>query len=217
MENSKILLEHALEIIKGTSFENKEWRIGGGTILAQYFNHRISKDIDIFIDDIQCIKELSPIIKDVDEMLDYNEMSNFISYTFKEGKVDFICGPQISKFPPYTINFKGVNVSAEHPVEIVTKKIFHRGNMVKPRDLFDIAVVCKNKHENDILNTLQSIPEQTNDFIEKYNYYIKKKALVPYSKTSPENILEGGKKFIGKELKICDDLLKKYKTRCCAR
>jgi len=80
MENSKILLDHAIYALSSTSIASNQWSIGGGTVLANYFNHRISKDIDVFINDAQCLTELSPRVNDeCDNALDYDEMSNFIS------------------------------------------------------------------------------------------------------------------------------------------
>ena len=64
MENSKILLDHAIYALSSTSIASNQWSIGGGTVLANYFNHRISKDIDVFINDAQCLTELSPRVND---------------------------------------------------------------------------------------------------------------------------------------------------------
>ena len=53
MENSKILLERALQILRLGQVPKTQWAAGGGTILKEYFGHRLSKDIDIFIDRIR--------------------------------------------------------------------------------------------------------------------------------------------------------------------
>ena len=49
MENSEILLQYALNAMKEAGLPDGVWSIGGGTVLAAYYNHRLSKDIDIFI------------------------------------------------------------------------------------------------------------------------------------------------------------------------
>lgn len=46
MENSKILLREAQKAIKETKKLN--WSIGGGTVLAQRFNHRLSEELILF-------------------------------------------------------------------------------------------------------------------------------------------------------------------------
>ena len=90
-ERSQILLERASRILENTSMELADWEIGGGTVLAHYSQHRLSKDIDIFIDDVQKLSSISPRFNDAaEDALDYDEMTNYISLTFPEGKVDFI-------------------------------------------------------------------------------------------------------------------------------
>ena len=42
MENSKILLRYAIGALKQTNIKDGEWAIGGGTVLASYYNHRMS-------------------------------------------------------------------------------------------------------------------------------------------------------------------------------
>ena len=54
--NSKILLQHAIKILKETPIKEHDWAIGGGTVLAYFYHHRLSKDIDIFIQDLQLAK-----------------------------------------------------------------------------------------------------------------------------------------------------------------
>ncbi len=36
--------------------EEAPWRIGGGTLLAARWRHRLSTDIDIFLDERSCIR-----------------------------------------------------------------------------------------------------------------------------------------------------------------
>ena len=77
MENSKILLQKAIDILEEADIKDDEWAVGGGTVLAHYYNHRISKDIDIFINDIQLLTLLSPRFNDMSEdaaLVAYNGM-----------------------------------------------------------------------------------------------------------------------------------------------
>ena len=142
MENSKILLENAIDILTEAGIQKNRWAVGGGTVLSEIYHHRLSKDIDIFVDDVQFISALSPKINDASsEAMYYEEGSQFVSLTYREGKVDFIASPQITKFSAKQMDFYSNHVYTEDPVEIVSKKLFYRGNFAVPRDIFDLAVV----------------------------------------------------------------------------
>lgn len=121
--NSKILLNRAIKILDYANIDINSWAIGGGTVLAHYYNHRLSKDIDIFIDDMQLLSSLSPRFNDISENADdYDEMANYISLAFPEGKVDFIVGSQLTNFKSQKQLFLGYDVYLEDAVEIVAKK-----------------------------------------------------------------------------------------------
>ena len=213
MENSKVLLQYALDAVTSAGLRLSDWEIGGGTVLARYFNHRLSKDIDVFIPDIQLLGELSPRFNaSTEDVLDYVETGNFISLTYPEGKVDFIAGAQISPFRAKKEDFFGKSVYLENPVEIISKKIYYRGLYLKPRDLFDLAVVAHNGREKDLLDTLKTIPNEAEAFFSKY-YEARLKGLQAFSCMYQESILPDGEKFIGKEFYVCDILRKHYLAR----
>ena len=46
------LLEYAASIIEEGKLPSSTYSLGGGTVLSYVFNHRKSKDIDIFINDL---------------------------------------------------------------------------------------------------------------------------------------------------------------------
>ena len=54
------LLEYAASIIEEAKLPSSTYSLGGGTVLSYVFNHRKSKDIDIFINDPQYMGTLSP-------------------------------------------------------------------------------------------------------------------------------------------------------------
>ena len=216
MENSKFLLEKALDILNEADFQEGQWAVGGGTVLSEIYHHRLSKDIDIFIDDIQLISTLSPKINDVSsEALYYNEGSQFVSLTYREGKVDFIASPQITKFSAKEMDFYSHHVYVEDSVEIVCKKLFYRGTFAVPRDLFDLAVVFESNRKKDLLLALNDIPDKVETFYEAILQKLDIKKFEPYSINCVNMILPNGKKFKNKELVICSELLnslnKKYK------
>ena len=212
MENSKILLNHAISALTSTSIESSQWSIGGGTVLASYYNHRISKDIDVFINDAQYLSELSPRFNDeCDSVLDYDEMSNYISLTYMEGKVDFIAAGQLTQYQPKLYNFFGREVMLDDAVEIVAKKLYFRSDHILPRDLFDLAVVYSSERHNDLLEFALSIPDKVAVFI---NNFERDKELLEYKAYSLvhwNSILEGGRRFVGKEIEICQSFVDELK------
>src|ERR1700676_5329081 len=72
-----------------------DWTFGGGTVLMR--RHRLSKDVDIFINDPQFIGYLSPRLSPTAESLttDYSEDSNFVKLAFPEGEIDFVAAPPL--------------------------------------------------------------------------------------------------------------------------
>lgn len=87
LSDTQSLLKRALRILGNATLPETHWALGGGTVLAHYYQHRRSKDIDIFIDDAQCLARLSPRLNDLSEdALDYAEMGHYISLTFPEDR-----------------------------------------------------------------------------------------------------------------------------------
>lgn len=137
-DNSRILLQKAMKALEEADV--REWCVGGGTVLAARYKHRLSKDIDVFITDNQLLAKLSPRFNSITEdSLDYAEEAKYISLTLPEGKIDFIVGGQVSKFIPCKGRFLGEYINLEDSVEIISKKIFFRGDRVFARDIFDIV------------------------------------------------------------------------------
>ena len=107
------------------------------------FNHRFSKDIDIFFSDRQLLGYISPRINDAleDRAIKYIEQDNFTKIYLKEGEIDFILSPRISNCKPVQAIIEGEKIFLDHPVEIIAKKIEHRASEFKARDVFDLAIV----------------------------------------------------------------------------
>jgi Nucleotidyl transferase AbiEii toxin, Type IV TA system len=105
--------------------------------------HRLSKDIDIFIDDPQYLGLLTPRFQawfGIEEG-SYDEAAHYIKLRYPEGEIDFIVSNALSDVPRTTFDFRGRVLPIETPAEIALKKLFHRAEGLKPRDIFDIAVV----------------------------------------------------------------------------
>jgi hypothetical protein len=62
------LLPHAFEIIddiQKNGIKEPFWTFGGGTVLMLRYQHRLSKDIDIFVPDPQYLGYATPRLSDV--------------------------------------------------------------------------------------------------------------------------------------------------------
>jgi hypothetical protein len=107
--------------------------------------HRLSKDVDIFINDPQFIGYLSPRLSPTAESLttDYSEDSNFVKLAFPEGEIDFVAAPPLTSAPAKAEMLFGRSFLVETSTEIVAKKIWHRGAEITARDIFDFAIVAE--------------------------------------------------------------------------
>ncbi|TES60683.1 nucleotidyl transferase AbiEii/AbiGii toxin family protein [Burkholderia cepacia] len=122
-----------------------KWRFGGGTMLMIDFNHRFSKDIDIFITDPQYLTFYSPRLNDVAEdfSTEYVEAAHYLKIIGKGGDIDFVISPTLTSVPTVEREIRGRMVMTETPVEIVAKKAFYRAQGFTARDLFDMALVLE--------------------------------------------------------------------------
>ncbi|MCK9920066.1 nucleotidyl transferase AbiEii/AbiGii toxin family protein [Microbacteriaceae bacterium K1510] len=142
-----------------------DWVLGGGTALMIHTGHRLSKDIDAFIDDPQALSFLSPRLggEEIWQCETFSEAANHLKLVYPEGEIDFIVAPAIAGLPaerrlvPAEGGEPAVEIEIEHPVEIVVKKLFYRGSMLKIRDVFDIAVVAS-IHGNVLHKNLHHVP-----------------------------------------------------------
>lgn len=87
--------------------------------------------------------------------------SNFRKFAFKNiGEIDFIATPDLTEAPTIQTEVEGRLVLLETVPEIITKKIYHRGMSLKPRDIFDIAAAAR-ICEDDVVDALRRYPEAT--------------------------------------------------------
>jgi hypothetical protein len=138
----KILFEYARQQLRAAHIPDDVWVLGGGTVLMFHFQHRYSKDIDIFFTDPQYLPFLSPRVNDgvEDKLDDFVEQSNFTRLYFPEGEVDFVLAQPVTAYPQRILQ-QLPGILTEHPVEIISKKIIHRTNTFKPRDVYDLSIV----------------------------------------------------------------------------
>ena len=122
------------------------WTLGGGTVLMFRHRHRLSKDIDVFVPDPQCLGFVTPRLNNVaaDMTADYTEQpSAWVKLQFEEGEVDFVASPNLLGDAWETWEIEGHAIRVETSAEIIAKKMFHRGDRVTARDLFDLSLVIE--------------------------------------------------------------------------
>lgn len=126
------------------------WTFGGGTVLMFRYGHRLSKDIDIFVPDPQYLGFVTPRLSDTAAELtqDYTELpGTFVKLQFEEGEVDFVAAPNLLASSWEMWGMHGRSVRVETAAEIIAKKMYHRGDRVTARDLFDFALVVEREPE----------------------------------------------------------------------
>jgi predicted nucleotidyltransferase component of viral defense system len=127
------------------------WTFGGGTVLMLRYGHRFSKDIDIFVPDPQSLGFVTPRLSDVAESIteDYVEAFGYVKLYLPEGEIDFVAAPNLTA-PGFKIEtLLGHPVRVETSVEIIAKKMWHRGDRITGRDIFDFALIAE--REPDVL------------------------------------------------------------------
>ncbi|SMF82098.1 Nucleotidyl transferase AbiEii toxin, Type IV TA system [Tistlia consotensis] len=153
MANSKPgwlqLLETAEEILERAqqdSGQGIDWTLGGGTAIALQLGHRLSHDVDLFLDRPEFLAALSPRINDAAAASTdrYREDARSLRLEYPAGEIDFIAAPRrLETLPPAARSIDGREVLVDHPAEVVAKKIAWRAQNFMARDVFDLAVVLE--------------------------------------------------------------------------
>jgi hypothetical protein len=131
-ESWRALLRPALRVVDSlvhNGYGRLDFRLGGGTVLMFRFDHRISKDIDIFTYDQAAA-----------ETVNYEEHANMVKLLLTTGDVDFIvAAPVIAAAPCEMIEFEGRTIACDATAEILAKKLLYRADSFKARDVFDMS------------------------------------------------------------------------------
>lgn len=144
----EILFAHALTVLGEIARHGRDdpfWTFGGGTVLMLRYGHRFSKDIDIFVPDPQSLGFVTPRLSAVAESIttDYVEAAGYVKLYLPEGEIDFVAAPNLTS-PGFEIEtVLGQQVRVETSVEIIAKKMWHRGDRITGRDIFDFALIAE--------------------------------------------------------------------------
>lgn len=198
------LFKFALKILSHEKVLKSQWSFGGGTALMTYYNHRKSKDIDIFLRDVQLLTKFTPRLNDyvAEQVDDYTEMSNSLKLKVKQQEIDFIVAPSLTKTPTLKKIVGNTLIYIETPEEIVIKKIFYRADAFKTRDVFDLAVVINHK-ENSLLENLDIFKSKIDTLQNRLNilkkiYAIELKSLDIIDSQTAKDSLKIVQEFINK-------------------
>jgi predicted nucleotidyltransferase component of viral defense system len=134
------------EDLEGKGFGNPDVVIGGGTVLMFRFEHRLSKDIDFFMHDVQWLSLLAPRLNDTVAAMvaDYVEQPNGIKLVLPHGDIDFVVARPVTEAKAVaTLEFMGRTFLLESTEEILAKKLFYRAARFQPRDVFDLVVAAE--------------------------------------------------------------------------
>jgi hypothetical protein len=140
------------------------WTLGGGTAMMLQIDHRESRDIDIFLPDPQLLPLLDPQKRDFEFEIwpadSESDGTSFLKLAFEDiGEIDFIVGHSRTSSPTVQGTIEGETVLLETIPEIITKKIYHRGASIKPRDIFDIAAAGE-QHADSLIRELRSYRDE---------------------------------------------------------
>jgi predicted nucleotidyltransferase component of viral defense system len=140
------LFPHALKLMAHLERQTLQphWTFGGGTVLMLRLGHRQSKDIDLFVPDPQYLGFVNPRLSDAAEEVssDYEENAEFIKLFLPAGEIDIVVGTALTDHPFDVATHAGRQIKFETCAEIIAKKMWHRGNQAKARDLFDLCAVA---------------------------------------------------------------------------
>lgn len=136
----------ALKLMEHLESQTRQplWTFGGGTVLMLRIGHRQSKDIDLFVPDPQYLGYVNPRLSDVAEQIssDYEENAEFVKFFLTAGEIDIVAGTALTNQPFDVLSHAGRDIKFETCAEIIAKKMWHRGNQARARDLFDLCAVA---------------------------------------------------------------------------
>jgi hypothetical protein len=137
-----------------------EWALGGGTALALRIDHRISYDIDIFLEDAGHLKRLSPRTNKAARAITerWQEPGHYLKLEHDRGAIDFVVAARQTEFQPWRYDFKGRSIPVEPPAEVLAKKLQYRGSQFVPRDIFDLLATLRFDPES-VASAARAVPE----------------------------------------------------------
>lgn len=75
------------------------------------------------------------------------DQNSYVKLMRPEGEIDFVASPNLTKPGYEEWQILGNMIRVETAVEIVAKKLWHRGDRATSRDLFDLSLVIEREPE----------------------------------------------------------------------
>jgi hypothetical protein len=135
-----------LDDLERRDFPPPDVVMGGGTVLMFRFEHRLSRDIDFFLHDVQWVTLLTPRLNDLAAAMvkNYVEQPNSIKLMLRHGDIDFVVAGAVTDATAVEkLEFMGRTFLLEPTEEILAKKLFHRAVLFQGRDVFDMAAAIE--------------------------------------------------------------------------
>jgi len=185
------------------------WTFGGGTALAQILDHRVSYDVDIFLDSSTVLKKLAPNMNPVTESLCDTWLwpGKYLKLILRDvGEIDFLNAPTYTADPTHQLKFGDRSIAAERSAEVATKKLVYRAASYKARDAFDLAGIYL--YERSALSEIAQSPAITDDVVlsalnrlnlAKAQYQMEMRAVI--------NATQRGEEFIDRSCEIALEAL----------
>lgn len=193
MMNSNIAMKNlnkTLEIIFLENISSNDWFLMGDFALCFLMGHRVERDIVVGLSRMDLLSLLTPRLNERMEnlVIDYAEGLNFVKLKFSDFELSFVVERRLTDFEPFKVHLFSNIIQVENPLEIVAKKVFYRGLLLKPLDLIDIAVVYGSYPElPEVLIKNKLIPKPKEIFFEVL-----------------DKSMNSLKKYNNRELKNCD-------------
>jgi hypothetical protein len=118
------------------------------------------------VPDPQYLGYVTPRLSDAaaDISHDYVEAACYVKLIRREGEIDFVAAPNLTKNPFEIWTLRGRAVRVETAAEIIAKKLWHRGDTATARDLFDLALVIE-KDPDELRLAAQFLIRHREEFI----------------------------------------------------
>jgi len=123
-----------------------EWSLGGGTALAMWLNHRLSKDIDLFFENSAALRLLSPQRNPDTKRITgrWQEPGHYLKFEIAGlGDIDILVTRTWLEPPSIRTIVSGTPMAVQRPAEIIARKIAYRSAGFKLRDFFDLAALAR--------------------------------------------------------------------------
>ena len=149
--NVQKLFEHALDWIHRYMGDptGSDLRMGGGSVLAARWRHRVSTDVDLFVGLWTFANMEREIVReDPETLIRMGRLGQFIPswiegsvlrWTSEEGRIEIVRSERVTRERD-TERIEGSVVQAEASAEILARKLLGRGERVLMRDVYDLAV-----------------------------------------------------------------------------